>query len=271
MQVEANGMRMNVAVEGPERAPVVTLSHSLAANLEMWRPQIAELTRRYRVVRYDIRGHGGTERPSGPFTLRDLAEDVRALLHNLDIPRTHFVGLSLGGMIGQQIAVDHPELLESLVLADTLSAYGPDAVEMWEGRIAAASGPDGMEPLVEPTVMRWFTADFREARPDQINWVRGMIRATQPEGFIGCSHAVMRLNLTDRLRSVKVPTLILVGRQDPTTPVSGSEIIRDAIGGSQMTVIENAAHISNIEQPEAFSAAVQRFLDEQTSSVERAL
>ena len=270
MHVEANGMRMNVSVEGPEQAPVVTLGHSLAANMDMWRPQMAGLTKRFRVVRYDVRGHGGTEPPAGPFTLQDLAEDVRALLAELGIPRTHFVGLSLGGMIAQQIAVDHPEILESMVLADTLSAYGPEAMEMWEGRIAAASGPDGMEPLVEPTVTRWFTPEFHERRPDQIDWVRGLIRATHPDGFIGCSRALMRLNLTERLRALDIPTLILVGRQDPTTPVSGAEVIRDAIRGSRLTVIEDAAHLSNIEQPEAFSEAILGFLEEQTATSGRA-
>jgi 3-oxoadipate enol-lactonase len=259
MQVEANCIRMNVSVEGPEDAPVVTLGHSLAANLQMWRPQMAELSRRYRVVRYDARGHGGTERPAGPFTLRDLAQDVRALLERLGTSRTHFVGLSLGGMIGQQIAVDHPDLLESMVLADTLSAYGPESVEMWEGRIAAASGQDGMEPLVEPTVTRWFTAEFREARPDQIDWVRGMIRATHPDGFIGCSRALMRLNLADRLRALKVSDA------DPGR-AAGSYDAGLRFGdhpGCHPRIADQSDRerrtLSSIEQPEAFSAALRRF------------
>jgi 3-oxoadipate enol-lactonase len=184
------------------------------------------------VLRYDTRGHGGSDAPPGPYSLRELAEDVRGLLAALGIARTHFVGLSMGGMIGQQLAILHPELFGSLVLADTLSAYPPAARSMWEERIAAASGPEGMEPLVEPTCTRWFTQPFRAAQPDTIAWIRTQIRGTPPAGFIGCCRALMELNLTDRLPELDIPTLIMVGRQDPTTTVAGSEVIHRAIAGS---------------------------------------
>lgn len=260
MKVRANGLLMEVDIEGPEDAPVVTLSHSLAANLDMWRPQMPMLSRRFRVLRYDTRGHGGTEVPTGAYRLEDLAEDVHALLRELRIARTHLIGLSMGGMVGQQLAVTHPEVIESLVLADTLSAYPPQARAMWEERIAAASGSGGMEALVESTATRWFTQPFREANPDTMDWIRSLIRATPPTGFIGCCHALMTLNLTDKLSSVRIPTQIIVGRQDPTTPVAGAEIMRHALPDARLAVIENAAHISNVEQPEAFNAVLETFL-----------
>lgn len=266
IQIEINGRRINASIEGAEGAPVVTLSHSLAAHLDMWRPQMPALTERFRVLRYDVRGHGSSSLPDGNETLKDLADDVVALLITLGISRTHFVGLSMGGMIGQQLAVDHPEFLESLVLADTLSAYGADAQPMWQGRIDAASTPLGLEPLVEPTVTRWFTEAFRVGQPETIEWVRGMIRATSPAGFIACSRALMALNLTAKLPQVRIPTLVLVGRQDPTTPVAGAEVIAAALSDARLAVIEDAAHLSNIEQPDVFTRLLMDFLIQQPNS-----
>ena len=266
MKFEVGGNQVNVVLEGPEDAPVVTLSHSLAAHLDMWRPQMAALLERFRVLRYDVRGHGGTALPDGGFGLPELAADVRDLLAALGIRRTHFVGLSMGGMIGQQLAIEHPELIESLVLADTLSVYGPEKQSMWQERIDAAGGPDGMEPLVEPTINRWFTEPFRIANPDVMDWVRGMIRATSPEGFIGCCRALMALNLTARLPEVHIPTLVLVGRQDPTTPVSGSEVIANALPDARLIVIDDAAHISNVEQPVVFTQHLMTFLTDRSGS-----
>lgn len=262
MKIELGGQQVHVSLDGPEAAPVVTLSHSLAAHLDMWRPQMAALTSRFRVLRYDVRGHGHSPMPSGMPTIADLAEDVRKLLGVLGIRRTHFVGLSMGGMIGQQLAIRYPDLLESLVLADTLSAYGPEHQAMWQGRIDAASGPAGMEPLVEPTVTRWFTEAFRLANPQVMDWVRGMIRATSREGFTGCCHALMALDLTASLPEVRVPTLVLVGRQDPTTPVAGAEVIARAIPNARLVIIDDAAHIANVEQPDVFGRLVLQFLSE---------
>ncbi|MBS7698103.1 MULTISPECIES: 3-oxoadipate enol-lactonase [unclassified Chelatococcus] len=262
MHIQVADLRVNVRIEGPEAAPVVTLSHSLAAHLEMWQPQMAALVRNFRVLRYDIRGHGGSSMPPSTPDIAALAEDIRGLLDALGIRRTHFVGLSMGGMIGQQLAIAHPEYIESLVLADTLSAYSDAHRPMWQGRIDAASGADGMEPLVEPTIQRWFTEAFRLANPAGMDWVRGMIRATQPNGFIGCCHALMALDLTDRLPMITAPTLVMVGRQDPTTPVAGAEIIAQAIPNARLMIIENAAHIANVEQPEVFTHHLLDFLSE---------
>lgn len=261
--IDAGGLKVHYRFDGPEDAPLVTFSHSLAAHLEMWRGQVEALARNYRLLRYDVRGHGGTDAPDGPYyTLEQLSTDIAALLDALRIERTHFVGLSMGGMIGQLLALREPERLASLVLADTLAVYRPEARAMWQERIDVASGLDGMEPLVEPTLTRWFTAPFKAGRPDVLDEVAAMIRATPPRGFIGCCRALMGLDLIERLPEIRLPVLVMVGREDPTTPVAGAEAIAAAIPGARLIVIEDAAHISNLEQPATFNRALLSFLDE---------
>jgi 3-oxoadipate enol-lactonase len=259
MKVTANGISVNYTLDGPAGAPVVTLSHSLATTLAMWDPQMTDLAARYRVLRYDTRGHGGSDAPAGAYTLDQLAEDARALLRALGIARTHWVGLSMGGMIGQTLALQAPELFASLVLCDTSSRVPPEARPTWGERIRVAQ-TQGMEPHVEPTLDRWFTPAFREKRPDVVERVRAMIRSTSPTGYVGCCHAIAALDLTDRLGAIKLPTLLIVGEDDPGTPVAASRVIRDRIPGSELVVLESAAHLSNLEQPEAFTRALTRFL-----------
>ena len=263
MKITANGIAINYALEGPAGAPVVTLSHSLATTLAMWDPQVKDLASRYRVLRYDTRGHGGTDAPGGAYTLDRLAEDARAFLRALGIARTHWVGLSMGGMIGQALALKVPELLASLALCDTSSRVPPEARPTWDERIRVAE-TQGMEPHVEPTLGRWFTPAFREKRPEVVDWVRAMIRATNPAGYVGCCHAIAALDLTDRLGAIKIPTLIIVGEDDPGTPVAASEAIRERIPGSELVVLKSASHLSNIEQADAFTRALTAFLERVT-------
>lgn len=259
MKITANGININYTFDGPENAPVVTMSNSLASNLSMWDPQIPALASRYRVLRYDTRGHGQTDAPPGPYSLEELTEDVRALLQALGISQTHFIGLSMGGMIGQMLALKYPHMLRSLVLCDTMSRVPPDAKPMWDERIHTAE-TRGMEPHVETTVGRWFTAPFRQQRPDVIDKVRTMIRTTPPRGYAGCCHAIAGLNLTDRLQEITLPTLIIVGEEDPGTPVAASQVIHERIKGSELVILKSASHLSNMEQPEAFNQAVTGFL-----------
>jgi 3-oxoadipate enol-lactonase len=259
MKITANGISINYTLEGPASAPVVTLSHSLATNLSMWDPQIPALISRYRVLRYDTRGHGGTDAPEGPYSLEQLAEDARALLQALGIARTHFIGLSLGGFIGQILALKYPQMLHGLVLCDTSSRVPPEARPTWDERIKVTR-TQGMEPHVEPTVGRWFTAPFREKHPEVVDRVRPMIRATSPRGYIGCCQAIAGLDLTDRLHAISAPTLIIVGEDDPGTPVAASRTIHEKIRGSELVILKSASHLSNMEQPEAFNRAVTGFL-----------
>ena len=259
MKITANGISINYQVEGPASGPVVTLSHSLATNLSMWDPQARALASRYRVVRYDTRGHGGTDAPAGAYALEQLAEDARALLRALGIARTHFIGLSMGGFIGQLLALTHPEMLQSLVLCDTTSRVPPEARPMWDERIRVAQ-TQGMEPHVEPTIGRWFTAPFMEQHAEVVNPVRAIIRGTHPQGYIGCCHAIAALDLTDRLGGIRIPTLVIVGEDDPATPVAASRTIHERIKGSELVILKSASHLSNLEQAEAFNRAVTTFL-----------
>lgn len=259
MKLAVNGIDVHYTLEGPAGAPVVTLSHSLAAHGGMWAPQLAALTERYRVLNYDTRGHGGTDAPAGAYSLAQLAEDARALLRTLGIARTHWVGLSMGGMIGQTLALEAPELFLSLSLCDTSSRVPAEARPLWQERIKTAE-TQGMEPLVEPTIGRWFTAPFRETRKDVVDRVRAMIRGTDPRGYAGCCHAIAALDLTDRLAAITLPTLIVVGEEDQGTPVAASQAIQAQIAGSELQVIKSAAHLSNLEQPEAFTRILTAFL-----------
>lgn len=259
-KISVNGIDINYRLEGPENAPVVTFSHSLSANLGMWDAQAEALRDRYRVLRYDTRGHGGTTPTEGAYTLEQLAEDAAGLLRALGIERTHFVGLSLGGMIGQTLALAHPELLRSLTLCDTSSGYGPDARAMWEQRIDSAR-KNGLEANVEPTIDRWFSPGFVTRTPETIESVRQMICSTPLAGYVGCGQAIAELALTDRIEAISAPTLIIVGEDDPGTPVEMHRIIHDRIADSELVVIPTARHLSNIEAAEEFNAALVRFLN----------
>ncbi|MFQ5828832.1 MAG: 3-oxoadipate enol-lactonase [Candidatus Methylomirabilia bacterium] len=259
MNITANSLKIHHTLDGRASGPVVTMSHSLAANLSMWDPQLPTLTSRYRVLRYDTRGHGDTEVPGGAYSLDKLAEDLRALLEALGIAQTHFVGLSMGGIIGQTLALKYPRVLKSLVLCDTTSRIPAEAKPVWDERIRVAE-TQGMEPLVEPTLARWFTEPFRAQRHEVFDRVRAMIRSTDPRGYVGCSHAIAACDLTDRLQTINLPTVIIVGEDDPATPVAAARTIHEQIKGSELRVLKSASHLSNMEQAEEFNRVLASFL-----------
>lgn len=261
MKLSANGIEINYAIEGD--GPVVTFSHSLGCNLSMWDAQAAALRGRYRVLRFDTRGHGQSGAPTGAYTLEQLAEDLLGLLQGLGIERTHFVGLSMGGMIGQVFALKYPEMVQSLVLCDTTSRYPAAAAPVWQDRIKTVEGK-GMEPLVEPTLGRWFTAPFRARRPDLMAQVGEMIRDTPAQGYVGCCHAIPQINVTDRLGAVACPALVIVGEEDPGTPVEMARDIHAALPSAELAILRSASHLSNLEQPEEFNRVLLRFLDKAT-------
>ena len=257
MKVKANGIQLNYEVEG--EGPWVVFSHSLACNLAMWDEQTATLKRRYKVLRFDTRGHGGSDAPAGAYTLEQLADDLHGLLAALSVTQPHFVGLSMGGMIGMTYALKYPGKLKSLVLCDTSSRIGPEAQPVWEERIKTAT-QSGMEPLVEPTLKRWFTEPFLAKRPAVVEGVARMIRSTPAVGYAGCCHAIPKIDVTDRLKQIGCATRVIVGEQDVGTPVAMSRAIHEAIPGSDLVIIPNASHLSNLEQPAAFDQALLDFL-----------
>jgi 3-oxoadipate enol-lactonase len=259
MKITANGISIHYTLEGPATAPVVTMSHSLATDLSMWDPTVPALRDRFRVLRYETRGHGQTDAPKGAYTLDQLADDALGLLKALGIARTHWVGLSMGGMIGQTLALKAPQVFASLSLCDTSSRIPAEAKAAWADRIKTAE-TEGMEPLVEPTLARWFTEPFRKTRGDVIGNVATMIRNTPPAGYAGCCAAIAQLDLTDKISAIKMPAIAIVGEDDPGTPVAAHKVIHEKIAGSRLEIIPKAAHLANMEQPQAFNKALTSFL-----------
>ena len=258
MKLKANGIEINYEIEGD--GPVVTFSHSLACNLSMWDEQARALKGRYRVLRFDTRGHGQTSAPAAAYSLDQLADDLKGLLDGLGVATTHFVGLSMGGMVGQVFALKHPAMVQSLVLCDTTSRYPAAAASIWEERIKTV-GVKGMEPMVAPTLERWFTAPFRARRKDLIEKVGAMIRSTPAAGYVGCCHAIPKINVTDRLKEVRCPALVIVGEEDPGTPVDMARELHAAMPGAELAILSRASHLSNLEQPGEFNRALGGFLD----------
>jgi 3-oxoadipate enol-lactonase len=259
MKAKVNGVETYYEVHGKEGAPWLTLSHSLACSVRMWDGEIEAFKDRYRVLAYDTRGHGASAAPAGAYTLEGLADDLHGLFAHLGIERTHFVGLSMGGMIGQTFALKYPGMFASLTLADTTSRYPAEAAPIWSDRIRTAQ-ERGMQPLVQPTLERWFTEAFRKAQPQVVARVGALIAGTPVAGYVGCSHAIPKINLTARLKDIRCPVLVVVGEQDMGTPVAMAREIHEHAPGSKFVVLANAAHLSNMEQPQAFDRAVSEFL-----------
>jgi len=263
MKATVNGLQTYYEIHGREGAPWLTFSHSLACSTRMWAGQIAAFKDRYRVLAYDTRGHGSSAAPAGAYSLEMLADDLHALLEHLKIGKTHFVGLSMGGMIGQTFALKYPGSFQTLTLADTTSRYPAEAAATWQDRIRVAESK-GMEPLVQATLERWFTPSFREKHPETVQQISRLINATPVAGYVGCCHAIPKIDLTARLKEVKCPALVICGEQDPATPPAMAREIQSNLPGAKLALIAQAAHLSNIEQPEAFNRALGGFLSART-------
>lgn len=259
MLIETNGIKINCELSEKTDAPVVVLSHSLACGMAMWQPQLEVLESQFRVLRYDMRGHGKSEAPEGAYTLEQLAADVIGLLDALGLDTVHFVGLSIGGMIGQCLALNHADRLQTIALCDTAPIIADEAKPLFEERMTRARD-QGMESLVQETLERWFTRPYLKKNPPEVARIRNQILATPPAGFIGCSHAILALDYIDHLSEIKLPTLIMVGENDPGTPVEASQAMHHRIQNSKLVVLPAAAHLSNIEQADAFNAALLEFL-----------
>ena len=257
MKATINGVAIHYEVSGG--GPWLTLSHSLAANLGMWDAQLDVLNQHFTVLRYDIRGHGQTPGTEGPYTLEQLADDAQGLLQHLCVTRSHWVGLSLGGMIGQVLAIRHPDILDHVVIADSTGQGAPNAAAMWGDR-ANLARTQGLAALVQPTLSRWFTDPYRERCPEEMARIGHMIETTSVNGYAGCCAAISMINTHDGLKNLTHPGLVIVGDQDQATPPAMSEAIHNHWPNSQLVVLKEAAHLANIEQAQAFNTAVMNFL-----------
>ncbi len=249
---------LNYRFDGPAAGPVVMLCNSLSSNLSMWDPQVPALADAgFRVLRYDTRGHGSSSVANGPTSIAVLAADALALLDHLGIDRVHFCGLSLGGMTGQWLATHHAVRLRSLVLCATAAWMGPP--ELWNQRIEAVA-QGGMAAIADATINRWFSAANQRRLAAEVARIRDGILNTPVAGYRACCVAIRDMDQRESIAAISLPTLVLVGADDPATPVAAAELIHQRIAGSTLTVIPAAQHLFNVEEPAQFNAALLDFL-----------
>ena len=245
-------------VTGPRDAPALVLSNALGSTLAMWDPQAGALAERFRLIRYDVRGHGESPVPPGPYALADVGRDVLDLLDHLGIERAHVAGVSLGGMTGMWLGAHAPERVDRLVLICTSAKLGPP--EMWADR-AATVRDQGTATVAEAGVGRWLTEGFRARRRDTTERLQAMIAAQPDEGYAACCTVIEHMDQLADLPSIGAPTLVIAGAQDPATPPEHAERIAARIPGARLEVVDPAAHLANIEQPEAVTRLIREHLE----------
>jgi 3-oxoadipate enol-lactonase len=257
--IEAGDLRVCCEETGPEGAPPVVLSHSLGMDLSMWDPQAVPLSTRFRVLRYDTRGHGRTAATAGSYTIEQLARDVLRLMDALGLGRAHFCGLSLGGMIGMWLGAHAPERVHRLVLCNTGARIG--TTERWNERIASVR-QGGTASVAAPVLERWFSPAFRERSPGVVGRARAVLTATPSEGYAGCSAAIRDADLGGDLASIRAPTLVIGGSEDPATPPADNRRLAETIPNARYVELR-ASHLSCLEAAEEFTAAVAGFLSQE--------
>ncbi len=259
MQVKSNGSTFNYVVEGPEGAPCIMLAHGIATDLTSWDDVAGRLTSRFRILRYDARGHGGSAGPAGAYSLAMLGDDAVGILDALGIAKAHYCGLSLGGMTALGLALDHADRLASAVVCDARATALPDYHKAWAER-AAQVRAKGMESIADATISRWVAPAFLDNKAG-IARLRTMVLRTSVDGYGGCAAALQNLDYGHRLREIRLPTLFLVGDQDTGAPPAAMREMHEAVPGSSFVEIAGAGHQAHIERPEAVAAAIADFVD----------
>ncbi len=254
MLIDLGGRRVYYDLMGPENGQVVCFTHSLASDGGMWAEQVPPLLAAgYRLLRLDMRGHGGSDPVAGDYTMAQLADDVAASLDFLGISRVQLIGLSIGGMIGQAFALAHGQRLISAMLCDTSPQTMAGAQDAWAPRIAAVKKANSLTPLADPTMERWFTDAYKPRNPGRWKQIHATIAATTPAGYLGCAAAILNFDFVPKLPSVKVPTLVVCGAMDEGTPPAGNKRIAELVPGARYEEIANARHFPNVEQSETFN------------------
>jgi len=254
--LETADLRVHYALRGPEGAPAVLFSSSLGATLSVWDAQAAALEARFRVLRYDTRGHGLTSVTPGPSTIARLGSDVVELLDGLGIERCHFCGLSIGGMIGIWLGIHAAERVERLVLCNTAARIGTP--ERWTERIQSVR-TQGMSALAPDLIERWFTAEFRARSPEVVASALAMLESAPPEGYVACCEALRDADLRSEIAAIRAPTLVIAGSEDPATPPAEGRFLADRIAGAEYVELPTS-HLSNLAAPDLFNAELARFL-----------
>lgn len=254
---DVNQTRLNYQLEGPKQGQVIMFCNSLASNLGMWDLQVRELLQAgYQVLRYDTRGHGSSAVPAAPYSLDMLCKDAVGLLDYLGLEKVYFCGLSLGGMLGQLLGINYPQRLQALLLSSTAAYLGP--AQMWEERMQTARS-QGMQPLVQPTIDRWFTQDGQQRLPKQVERFKNMIQNTPVEGFCGCCAAIRDMDLREAISTITIPAMLVAGELDQGTPVNEARFIQEKIPSAQLQVIPQTAHMLNVEQADKFNSILLEF------------
>jgi 3-oxoadipate enol-lactonase len=257
MLLWTNGRKVYFDIVGDERAPVIYFAHSLAADSGMWAEQVpAFLAAGYRVLRVDMRGHGGSDPAPGNYAMEQLVEDAIQILDNLAISKVHFCGLSIGGMIGQGLGILHPKRIASLILCDTQSEAPKDAKERWGGRIAILQAANSMVPLAESTMERWLSPAFKAKRQSLWQQIHDTVATTSPQGYIGCAGAIQTFKWTPRLHEISAPTFVLCGSDDPGANPEENRMIAATVQRGEYLAIEGARHLPNVEDAERFNRIV---------------
>ena len=249
--------RIHYALEGQSGTPVLVFSNSLGANHSMWDPQAAEFRQRFRVLRYDTRGHGQSSSTSGPYSIEQLAKDVIALLDALDLGRVHFCGLSMGGMIAMWLGINAPERLNKVVLCNTAAKIGTP--EVWNGRIDAVR-KNGMKSVASAVVERWFSPAFRQKSPATVSSTLKMLEEANPDGYVACCAAVRDFDFREQVRKIHIPALVIAGAHDPATTPADGRFLAEQIPSARYAEL-NAAHLSNIEDQDRFNREITAFLN----------
>lgn len=253
MKVIANGIAQFYRRSGD--GPPLVLIHALGLDHRLWDQQVRQLASSFQVITYDVRGHGASDVPSGPYTMADFAEDLSGLLDALGVEAVHIAGISMGGMIAQEFALTRRERVRSLVLADTASEYSPEGRRQLAERARIAE-ERGIAPLVEPTIDRWFTAAFRDRQPAEVDQIRSILAHADPVGYAASCRAIAGADLTERLVGLSIPTLVLVGSEDQSTTPEMAMEIHEHIPGSRYQVIPGVAHLTNVAAPDVFDQAI---------------
>ena len=238
--------------------PVLVLSNSLGTDFSMWNPQMPQLEERFRILRYDTRGHGQSSVTSGDYTIEQLSRDVLDLLDALGLERVHFCGLSMGGMIGMWLGIHAPNRLDRLVLCNTAARIGTK--ETWNARIETVR-KNGIKSVAGAVIERWFTPEFRAAYPQKVAQARQMLENSPPEGYAANCAAIRDMDQCEAVKQITAPTLVIYGGKDPVTPPANAQFLVSQIRGAASVEL-NAAHLSNVEQPEAFTKTVSSFLSQ---------
>ncbi len=261
MLLQLNGRNLAYDLIGPEAAPVVCMTHSLASDGGMWAEQVpALLSGGFRVLRLDMRGHGGSDPVDGPYTMSQLASDVATVLDALAIPTVHYIGLSIGGMIGQAFALEHSARVLSAMWCDTMPQTPKGATQAWADREKIVQDANSLLPLADATVERWLTDAVKTNNPGRYRQIRDTIVGTTPTGYLGCTAAIQRYNFVPDLPSVKIPVLVVCGADDAGTPPEANRLIAELVPNGRYEQIADARHFPNVEHPETFNHIMMSWL-----------